>query len=292
MGVMIEHLDGKIWFDGKFIDWDDAKIHFLTHALHYGSAVFEGDRCYNGKIFKLNEHSQRLIDSGKILDIDIPYTTQELNEACQKTCEINGLKDAYIRPIAWRGSKALGISAIENPIHVAIAAWEWPSYFTLEQKMKGLRLNIAKWRRPAPDTAPVHAKATGLYMICTSSKHASEAEGFDDALMLDYRGYIAESTGSNIFFLMDDGKIHTPLPDCFLNGITRQVAIEILQDQLNMEVVERHILPEELSQVKEAFVTGTAIEITPIREIAGYSFTPSDLCQKMIKAYDIAVGKS
>ncbi len=290
MGVIIENLEGKIWFDGQWLEWADAKFHVLTHGLHYASSVFEGNRCYNGKIFKLREHTERLLRSAETLDMVIPYSAQEIDDICNQACAINNLTNAYVRPIAWRGSKALGISAIENPIHFAIAVWDWPSYFTLEQKMKGLRLNISSWRRPAPDTAPVHAKAAGLYMICTMTKHQAEAEGFDDSLMLDYRGYVAESTGSNIFFVMDDGKLHTPKPDCFLNGITRQTAIELAKD-MGIEVVERHITLEELAGAKEAFVTGTAIEVTPVAQIGDYQFTPASMCQKMIKAYDKAVGK-
>lgn len=290
MGVIIENIKGKIWFDGQWLDWADAKLHVLTHGLHYASSVFEGNRRYNGKTFKLREHSERLMRSAETLGIPLAYSAQEIDDLCDQACEINNLSNAYIRPIVWRGSKALGISALENPIHFAIAAWDWPSYFTLEQKMKGLRLNISPWRRPAPDTAPVHAKAAGLYMICTMTKHKAEAEGYDDSLMLDYRGYIAESTGSNIFFLMDDGKLHTPKPDCFLNGITRQTAIELAKE-LGIEVVERHIELHELAKAKEAFVTGTAIEITPVAQIGEYQFTPASVCQQMIKAYDKVVGK-
>ncbi len=290
MGIILDSLEGKIWFNGVFIDWQDANIHVLTHGLHYASAVFEGDRCYNGKIFKLHEHSERLIASGKIMGFDVPYSADEIDAACRQVCEINNLSNAYIRPIAWRGSKALGIGARENPVNVAIAAWEWPSYFTLEQKMKGLRLKTSTWRRPAPDTAPVNAKASGLYMICTLSKHEMEDAGYDDALMLDYRGYVAESTGSNIFLFMEDGKIHTPKPDCFLNGITRQTVIELAKSK-GFDVVERHIKPEEFAQTKEVFVTGTAIEVTPVSAIDDYQFTPGEVSLSLMKAYDELTGK-
>ncbi len=290
MGIILDSLQGKIWLDGRLIDWNDAKIHILTHGLHYASAVFEGDRCYNGKIFKLHEHSERLINSGKILGFDIPYSADEIDAACIEVCKVNNLSDAYVRPIAWRGSKALGISARENPVHLAVAAWEWPSYFTNEQKMKGLRLKTSSWRRPAPDTAPVHAKAAGLYMICTLSKHEMEDAGYDDALMLDYRGYIAESTGSNIFLFMEDGKLHTPKPDCFLNGLTRQTVIELAKSK-GFEVVERHIKPEEFAQTSEVFVTGTAIEVTPVSAIDDYQFTPGDVSLTLMQAYDALTGK-
>lgn len=290
MGIVLDDLDGKIWFDGKLIDWKDAQIHVLTHGLHYASCVFEGDRCYNGKIFKLHEHSERLIQSGKIMGFTVPYTADELDAACNAVCEANGLTNAYVRPVAWRGSKALGISARENPVHVAIAAWEWPSYFTLEQKMKGLRLKTSSWKRPQPDTAPTQAKASGLYMICTLTKHEMEDAGYDDALMLDYRGYVAESTGSNIFLCMDDGKIHTPTPDCFLNGITRQTVIKIAED-LGYEVVVRHIKPEEFAHTKEVFITGTAIEVAPVASIDDYTFTPGEVSRSIMQAYEKLTGK-
>ncbi len=290
MGIILDSLQGKIWLNGQFIDWQDAKIHILTHGLHYASSVFEGNRCYKGNIFKLREHSERLIASGKIMGFDVPYTASQIDTACNEVCKINNLSNAYIRPIAWRGSKALGISARENPVNVAIAAWEWPSYFTNEQKMQGLRLKTSSWRRPAPDTAPVNAKAAGLYMICTLSKHEMEDAGYDDALMLDYRGFIAESTGSNIFLFMEDGKLHTPKPDCFLNGLTRQAVVEIAKSK-GFEVIERHINPEELSQTKEVFVTGTAIEVTPVSAIDGYKFTPGEVSLTLMKAYDALTGK-
>ena len=263
-----DQLDGLIWYDGKMVDWRDAKIHVLSHALHYGSCVFEGERVYGGKIFKLREHTERLRDSGKILGFDLPYTVEEIDQACIDCCEANGIVDGYVRPVAWRGSEMMGVSAQATKIHVAIAVWPWPSYFSPEARMRGIRLQTAKWRRPAPDTAPVHAKASGLYMICTMSKHRAEDEGFDDALMLDWEGRIAESTGSNIFIVMGDDKLHTPIPDCFLDGITRRSVIELAK-QRQIEVIERRIMPEELETATEIFVTGTAAEVTPVGEIDG-----------------------
>ncbi|MCK5167474.1 MAG: branched-chain amino acid aminotransferase, partial [Rhodospirillaceae bacterium] len=219
--------DGQIWFDGKMVPWRDANVHLLTHALHYASSVFEGERMYGGNIFKLNEHTGRLQNSAKILGFEIPWSSDEINQACIDACEINNIKDGYIRPVAWRGSEMMGVSAQKNTIHLAVAAWEWPSYFSPEARMRGIRLQTSKWKRPSAETEPVHAKAAGLYMICTLSKHAAEDAGFDDSLMLDYRGQVAEATGANIFMEMGDGKLHTPIPDCFLDGITRRTIIEL-----------------------------------------------------------------
>lgn len=277
--------DGYIWLNGEFIQWRDAKIHFLSHALHYASAVFEGERVYGGHIFKLREHTDRLLKSGNILDFQIPYSADEIDEASKKLIEMNGIDDGYIRPIAWRGSEMMGVSAQKSRINVAIAAWEWPAYFSPEAKMKGLRMRMSDWCRPDPRTAPTDSKAAGLYMICTLSKHKAESEGYDDALLLDWRGYIAEATGANIFFLMEDGKLHTPKPDCFLDGITRRTVIELAKAK-GFELVERHIKPEEMANAREAFLTGTAVEVTPIQSIGEYQFTPGDCCRTLIEAYE------
>ncbi|MFO1067683.1 MAG: branched-chain amino acid aminotransferase [Geminicoccaceae bacterium] len=251
--------DGWIWINGEFVAWRDAKVHVLTHGLHYASAVFEGERAYNGKVFKLTEHSQRLIDSGKILGFDVPYSTAELDAATNAAIAKNGLKDCYVRPIAWRGSEQMGVSAQKSRINVAIAVWEWGAYYS------DLRLTKALYSRPAPHTAPVHSKAAGLYMICTISKHAAEAKGFGDALMLDHEGFVAETTGANVFLVMD-GALHTPMPDRFLNGITRRTVIDLAKRR-DIPVTERRIKPEELKDAQEIFVTGTAAELTPVRAI-------------------------
>lgn len=273
--VSFDDRDGWIWLDGQFVPWREAKVHVLTHGLHYASSVFEGERMYGGEIFELTAHTERLFESARILDFEIPYTVAEINQACKDTCAKNGLTDAYLRPIAWRGSEMIGVSAQNTKIHVAIAVWDWPSYFKPEEKAKGIRLTWAKYKRPSPETEPVHAKAAGLYMICTVSKHAAEKDGYTDAMMLDYRGYVAESTGSNVFFVKD-GVIHTPLADCFLNGITRQTVINLARSQ-GIEVIERHIMPEELAGFTECFVTGTAAEVVPVGQIGEYAFTPGKL---------------
>ena len=272
--------DGLIWWNGQLVPWRDAKPHVLSHGLHYASAVFEGERVYGGKVFKLTEHSQRLIESGRILGFEIPYTLDEINAATNMVVQANGCTDAYIRPIAWRGSEMMGVAAQATRINLAIATWDWPSYFSPEAKMKGIRLQMADWRRPSPQTAPTRAKATGLYMICTMSKHKAENEGFDDALMLDWRGQIAEATGANIFFAKD-GRLHTPTPDCFLDGITRKAVIGLARDR-QIQVVERAILPEEMAGFDEAFLTGTAAEVTPIAEIGPYRFQPGQVCQALM----------
>ncbi|WP_343713284.1 branched-chain amino acid aminotransferase [Inquilinus sp.] len=281
--------DGWIWMDGKLVEWRSANIHVLTHGLHYASSVFEGERAYNGRIFKGTEHSKRLEFSATTLGMKLPFSTAELDAAKALTLEKNGLTDAYIRPVAWRGSEMMGVSAQANTIHVAIAVWEWPSYFSAEAKMKGIRLTLSDWRRPSPESAPVHAKAAGLYMICTLAKHKAEAAGYQDALMYDYRGYVAEATGANVFIAID-GKLHTPTADCFLNGITRQTAIELARRN-GIEVVERHIQPEELARGTEVFLTGTAAEITPVGEIGPHRFTPGQICKTMIDAYSAEVRK-
>ncbi len=261
MGELIpfDARDGQIWMNGELVPWKDARLHVLSHGLHYASCVFEGERAYAGKVFKLEEHSQRLIDSARLLGFEIPYTREELDRATMETITANGLSDCYVRPVAWRGSEQMGVSAQNTTIHVAIAVWEWGAYYP------DLTLTHAIFRRPSPETAPVHSKAAGLYMICTLSKHAAEAKGFADALMLDYRGYVAETTGANIFLVMN-GSLHTPIADCFLNGITRRTVIE-LAERRGIPVIERHILPEELDHAQEIFVTGTAAEITPVRAI-------------------------
>lgn len=283
--------DGHIWFDGKMLPWRDANVHLLTHALHYGSGVFEGERMYAGNIFKLREHTERLHKSAEILGFEIPYSFDEIDAACIEACEINGFNDGYIRPIAWRGSEMMGVSAQSNTIHLAIAAWEWPSYFSPEARLKGIRLQTSKWKRPSPETEPVHSKAAGLYMICTLSKHAAENDGFDDSLMLDYRGQIAEATGANIFMEMGDGKLHTPIPDCFLDGITRRTVIELAKRR-GIEVVERVIMPDELANATQVFLTGTAAEVTPVGAIDDHTFTVGEISQQMMDDYDKEVGKA
>jgi len=275
--------DGWIWMDGKFVPWREAKIHVLTHGLHYASAVFEGARMYGGEIFKLSEHSKRLHRSAEYLDFTIPYSVAEIDKACIETCAKNGLDDCYVRPIAWRGTEMIGVSAQNTTIHLAIAVWEWPSYFNPEEKARGIRLDHAKYKRPSPETEPVHSKATGLYMICTISKHAAEKAGYADALMLDWRGYIAETTGANIF-LVRDGVIHTPTPDCFLNGITRQTVIQVARNK-GFEVVERHIPGEELGSFSEVFICGTAAEVTPVAEIGEHRFTPGNISLSLMDDY-------
>ncbi|MDH5749884.1 MAG: branched-chain amino acid aminotransferase [Rhodospirillales bacterium] len=289
--IPFDDRDGLIWYDGELVDWRDAKIHVLSHALHYASCVFEGERAYGGSIFKLTEHSQRLVDSAKTLDFEIPYSVAEIDAACIQALEANGIVDGYVRPVAWRGSEMMAVSAHDTKIHLAIATWPWPSYFSPEARLKGIRLKTAPWKRPSPESAPVHAKAAGLYMICTLSKHAVENEGYDDALMLDWRGQIAESTGANIFLVMGDGKLHTPTPDCFLDGITRRTVIDLARKR-GIEVIERKIMPEELSKATEVFLTGTAAEVTPVGEIDEHRFTPGDITLALIEDYEKAVGKN
>jgi branched-chain amino acid aminotransferase len=258
----------------------------LTHALHYGSAVFEGERIYNGKVFKLREHSQRLIDSAKILGFEVPMTVEQIDRATEETVKANKMVNGYVRPIAWRGAEQMGVAAQQTKIHVAIAVWDWGAYFGTEAKMKGLKLCMAKYRRPDPATSPCLAKATGLYMICTIEKHAAEAAGYSDALMLDWRGQIAETTGANIFFVMN-GEIHTPKPDCFLDGITRRTVIDLARKR-QYKVVERAIMPDEMGKATEAFLTGTAAEVTPVREIGPYKFTPGRICKQMVEDFEKA----
>ena len=275
--------DGWIWFDGKLTPWRDAKAHVLTHALHYASAVFEGERAYGGQIFKSTQHSERLRNSARVLDFEVPFSVAEIDAAKALTLQKNGLVDAYVRPIAWRGSEMMGVSAQNNRIHVAIAVWDWPSYFDPAQRMKGIRLDVADYRRPDPATAPSLAKAAGLYMICTISKHRAERKGYADAMMLDWQGRVAECTGANIFFVKD-GVVHTPTADCFLDGITRQTVIELAKRR-GIEVAERRILPDELASFSECFITGTAAEVTPVGEIGGQKFKPGALTAALIDDY-------
>ena len=281
--VPFDDRDGWIWFDGAFVPWRDAKTHVLTHGLHYGSSVFEGERMYGGEIFKLTAHSQRLKRSAELLDFDIPYSVAEIDAACKETCEKNGLSECYIRPVAYLGAEQLSVSSLNSKVHLAIAAWEWPSYFDPEVKKKGIRLEWAKWRRPDPATAPSTAKAGGLYMICTMSKTAAEKRGYADAMMLDWRGYVAEATGANVFFVQN-GVLHTPRVDHILDGITRQTIIEMAQAR-GVEVVVRDILPEELAGFSECFLTGSAAEVTPVSEIGDNRFTPGELSLSLMDDY-------
>ncbi|MCO4315827.1 branched-chain amino acid aminotransferase [Phyllobacterium sp. 21LDTY02-6] len=281
--VPFDQLEGYIWMNGEFVQWADAKIHVLSHGLHYASAVFEGERAYGGEIFKLNEHTERLHESARILGFTIPYSVEELNDACRKLLVKQGFEDAYVRPIAWRGSESMGVAAQANKINVAIAIWQWPSYFDPAQKLKGIRLDLAEYRRPDPRTAPSKSKAAGLYMICTISKHAAEAKGYADALMLDWRGQIAEATGANVFFVKD-GAIHTPTPDCFLDGITRRTVIDLAKRR-GYEVIERAIMPEELAGFEQCFLTGTAAEVTPVSEVGPYKFTVGEIAANLMNDY-------
>ena len=276
--------DGKIWMDGKLVEWRDANVHLLTHALHYASAVFEGERCYNGRIFKGREHSERLRRSAQMLDFEIPFSVDEIEAAKYAMLKANGWTDAYVRAIAWRGAgEDMGVSSRRNPVRLAVAGWEWGNYYG-DAKFKGAKLDISKWKRPSPETIPSHAKAAGLYMICTMSKHAAEAKGCSDAMMFDYRGYVAEATGANIFFVRD-GEVHTPLPDCFLNGLTRQTVIGMLKEK-QIPVHERHILPEELEGFQQCWLTGTAAEVTPVGSIGDYSFEVGQMARDIATDYE------
>jgi branched-chain amino acid aminotransferase len=276
--------DGYIWLNGEMVPWRDARVHVLTHGLHYASSVFEGERVYNGAIFKRDAHHQRLYESADLMGFTIPYGIDVINDAAARVIAANNIENGYVRPVAWRGSEMMGVSAQKNSINVAIAAWEWPVYFSAEAIMKGITMQIADWRRPAPDTAPVKSKAAGLYMICTLSKHKAEAAGYNDALMLDYRGRIAEASGANIF-LVQNGEIHTPDPDCFLNGITRQTVVALARER-GYTVRERAIMPDELAQTDEVFITGTAVEVTPVSTIDSYRFTVGPVTRDLMQAYD------
>lgn len=276
--------DGHIWMDGKMIDWRDANIHILTHAMHYASSVFEGERCYNGKIFKSAEHSARLKTSANLIDFDIPYSVEEIEKAKYDMLKANGWTDAYVRAVAWRGSgEDMGVSAARNPVRLAIAGWEWGNYYG-DAKSKGAKLDISKWKRPSPETIPTDAKAAGLYMICTMSKHAAEAKGCSDSLFMDYRGYVAEATGANIFFVQD-GEVHTPKPDCFLNGLTRQTVIGMLKDR-QIPVHERHIDPAEMEGFQQCWLTGTAAEVTPVGQIGDFRFEVGAMARDISSAYE------
>jgi branched-chain amino acid aminotransferase len=279
--------DGFIWMDGKLVPWRDAQVHVLTHGLHYASAVFEGERAYGGTIYKCTEHSARLRKSAELLDFEIPFSVAEIDAAKMATLKANGQTDAYVRPVAWRGSEMMGVSAQHNTIHLAIATWEWPSYFDPATKMKGIRLDIADYRRPDPATAPSTSKAAGLYMICTISKHRAEKKGYADALMFDWQGRVAECTGANVFFIKD-GQVHTPIADCFLDGITRRTVIDLCRKR-GFEVIERRIMPEELSSFNECFITGTAAEVTPVSEIGPYRYTPGNMSKTIMDDYTVEV---
>ena len=284
--IPFDDRDGLIWFDGKMVAWRDAKLHVLTHGLHYASAVFEGERAYGGNIFKLEEHTNRLINSAKLLGFDLPQSAAEINAACNAVLKANNLTDAYIRPLAYRGSQQLAVSAQLTKIHLVIACWPWPNLFG-EDRMKGVRLGLAEWRRPHPQTAPTASKAAGLYMIGTMAKHDAEALGYNDALMLTWDGYVGEATGANIFFVID-GKIHTPTPDCFLDGITRRTVISLARAR-GFEVIERHITLEDMATATEAFLAGTAAEVTPVRQIGTQDFVPGKITETLVADYSALV---
>ena len=290
-GPAYDDRDGKIYYDGEMVEWRDAKVHLLSHALHYGSAVFEGVRMYSGEIFKLREHSERLIKSAEIMGFEIPYTVEQIDQACIDACAVNDITDGYLRPFAWRGSEMMGVAAQSNTIHFAVAAWEWPSYFSPEARAKGISLTTSRWRRPPPNTAPVHAKAAGLYMIATLSKHDAEDKGFTDSLMLDWRGQVAEATGANIFMEMGDGKLHTPTPDCFLDGITRRSVMDLARAR-GIEGVVLVIMPEDLANATQVFLTGTAADVTPVGAIEEHTYEVGDITKTLMADYDKAVGKA
>ncbi|SFG88781.1 branched chain amino acid aminotransferase apoenzyme [Palleronia marisminoris] len=279
--------DGKIWMDGKLVEWRDAKVHILSHALHYASSVFEGERCYGGTIFKSRQHSERLRASANLIDFEVPYSVDQIEDAKAQVLKANGLTDAYVRAIAWRGAGPdMGVASARNPVRMAVAAWEWGAYYG-DAKTKGAKLDLSKWKRPSPETIPSEAKAAGLYMICTMSKHAAEAKGCSDAMMLDYRGYVAEATGANIFFVKD-GEVHTPKPDCFLNGITRQTVLQLLREK-DIPVHERHIMPEELEGFQQCWLTGTAAEVTPVGQIGDFTFEVGAMALDIAESYETLV---
>jgi branched-chain amino acid aminotransferase len=288
--VPYDKRSGKIWFNGKTVDWADANIHILNHGLHYASCVFEGERVYEGKIFKLEEHTERLFYSAERMGITVPYTQTEINNACRKIVNIQKVQNGYVRPLIWRGSEMMAISAQKNKIHVALATWEWGSYFDPKLKLNGIKLNISKWRRPAPNTIPWDTKASGLYMICTLSKHEAEAQGFTDSLMLDYEGNIAEATGANVFFKNKSGELHTPIPDSFLDGITRREVIKIAKAK-GINVLERKIKPEEMKDFTGCFLTGTAAEVTPVSQISNYNFKVCNVITDLNESYQKLVRK-
>ena len=288
--VPYDKRSGKIWFNGKTVDWKDANIHILNHGLHYASCVFEGERVYDGEIFRLAEHTERLFYSAERMGIKVPYSKKEINDACKNIVNVQKVKNGYVRPLIWRGSEMMAISAQRNKIHVAIATWEWGSYFDPKLKLNGIKLNISNWRRPAPNTIPWDTKASGLYMICTLSKHEAEAQGFTDSLMLDYEGNIAEATGANVFFKDKSGALHTPVPDSFLDGITRREVIKIAKSK-GIKVVERKIKPDEMSGFTGCFLTGTAAEVTPVSQIDNYKFEVCDVITNLNDAYQNLVRK-
>src|SRR5471030_2066753 len=288
--IPFDQRDGSLWHDGKLVPWKEAKTHVLTHGLHYGSCVFEGERIYGGTIYKLKEHTERLFKSAEALGMKIPFSQDQINQACIDAAAAQNIKDGYLRPVAFRGSEMMAVSAQNTTIHVAIACWPWPSYFSPAEKLKGIRLDISRWRRPAPDTEPVHAKAAGLYMICTISKHEAEAKGYSDAMMYDYRGYVAEATGANIFFV-HDGKLITPIPDCFLNGITRKSVIELAKAR-QIPVVEKHIKAHELEHFTECFIVGSAAEVTPVSEIGPHRFKPGQITETLMNDYHEDVNRA
>jgi len=288
--VPFDKRSGKIWFNGQLVNWTDVKIHVLSHGLHYASCVFEGERVYDGEIFKLVEHTERLFHSASRLGFKIPYNQESVNKACRDIVAEQKVKNGYVRPVVWRGSEMMAISAQKTKIHVAVATWEWGSYFDPNLKLKGIKLNISKWRRPAPNTIPWDTKASGLYMICTLSKHEAEKKGFTDSLMLDYQGNVAEATGANVFFKTKDNELHTPIPDSFLDGITRRCIIEIAKSK-NIKIVERKIKPDELSKFVGCFLTGTAAEVTPVSQIDNYKFTVCNLIKDLSESYQALVRK-
>ena len=282
--------DGKIWYNSELVNWSDVKLHVLSHGLHYASCVFEGERVYDGEIFKLEEHTSRFFHSAKRMGFEIPYSEDQINKASKNIISVQKVENGYVRPIAWRGSEMMAISAQQTKIHVAIATWEWGSYFDPKLKVEGIKLNISKWKRPAPDTIPWDTKASGLYMICTLSKHEAERDGYTDSLMLDHEGNVAEATGANIFFKDKDGNLHTPTPDSFLDGITRRTVIDIAKSK-NIKVIERKITPDELKNFTGCFLTGTAAEVTPVSQIANYSFKVCKTIIELSDSYQLIVRK-
>ncbi|WP_340108023.1 branched-chain amino acid aminotransferase [Pikeienuella sp. HZG-20] len=283
-GEAYDDRDGVIWVDGEMVPWREAKVHVLTHALHYASSVFEGERAYGGVIFRGHDHSLRLLSSAEAMDIPSPYSVEEIDAAKAEALKASGLEDCYVRPFMWRGSGPdMGVAAAQNPVHMAVAVWSWGAYYG-DAKRTGAKLDISKWKRPSPETIPCHAKAAGLYMICTMSKHAAAAKGCSDALMMDYRGYVAEATGANIFFVKD-GAVHTPLPDCFLNGLTRQTVLGFLKAR-GVEVIERHIMPDELADFEQCWLTGTAAEVTPVGQIGEHMYEVGELTHSIADEYE------
>ena len=290
MMIPYDKRDGKIWYNSELVNWSDVKLHVLSHGLHYASCVFEGERVYDGEIFKLEEHTSRFFHSAKRMGFKIPYSEDQINKASKNIISVQKVENGYVRPIAWRGSEMMAISAQQTKIHVAIATWEWGSYFDPKLKVEGIKLNISKWKRPAPDTIPWDTKASGLYMICTLSKHEAERDGYTDSLMLDHEGNVAEATGANIFFKDKDGNLHTPIPDSFLDGITRRTVIDIAKSK-NIKVIERKITPDELKNFTGCFLTGTAAEVTPVSQIANYNFKVCKTIIELSDSYQLIVRK-